>query len=168
MDEPIGSEPQPSRSRGFWRLFRGSKWVASGALIFDPEGRLLLVKSRRRQAWEYPAGGSSGRESPIDTCRREIGEEVGLHPARYRLIGVDFFHRNTPNGNLFFTFVAVVTHEQAATVKLQKLEIMEHRWVTRAEAIELVMPRIRLRLEELLAAYDSDRPVYLHTGQPAI
>jgi 8-oxo-dGTP pyrophosphatase MutT (NUDIX family) len=156
------------KSRSWFRLMHGSKWVAAGALIFDPDGKVLLVKSRLRQSWEYPAGASDGTESPIDTCRREVREEVGLSPARYRLVGIDFFHRATPNGNLFFSFAAEVSHAQAATVELQVIEIMDHRWVTRDEAAALIAPRLRSRLQELFAAYDQDKPVYLHTGEPVI
>jgi 8-oxo-dGTP diphosphatase len=156
------------KSRSWLRLMRGNKWVAAGALIFDPDGKLLLVKSRLRGSWEYPAGAADGGESPVDTCRREVREEVGLSPGRYRLIGIDFFHRATPNGNLFFTFAAEISHAQAATVERQAIEISDHRWVTRAEAVKLIAPRLQPRLKELFAAYDQDKPVYLHTGEPVI
>ena len=148
------------------RLLHGSKWVAAGALLFNPDGHILLIKNRLRDSWEYPAGASDGRESPIEACRREVGEEVGLHLDRYRLIGIDFFHRATPNGNLFFTFAAEVSYEHASAVQPQALEVAEYRWVDREAALELISPRLKPRLRELLAAYDLDKPVYLHTGEP--
>lgn len=149
------------------RLLRASKWVAAGALIFDPDGRVLLVKDRFRNAWEYPAGSSIGDESPLDTCRREIAEEVGLKIklADYQLLGVDFFRRRTYHGNLFFTFTAAVTADQAAKLKLQAIEIADARWATREEAIKLISPRLRGRFTELLAAHDAQRPVYLQAGK---
>ena len=150
------------------RLLHGSKWVAAGALLFNPDGHILLIKNRLRDSWEYPAGASDGRESPIEACRREVGEEVGLHLDRYRLIGIDFFHRATPNGNLFFTFAAEVSYEHASAVQPQALEVAEYRWVDREAALELISPRLKPRLRELLAAYDLDKPVYLHTGEPVI
>jgi 8-oxo-dGTP diphosphatase len=156
------------QSRSWLRLARGSKWVAAGGLLFNPDGHILLIKHRLRNTWEYPAGASDGRESPIETCRREVAEEVGLDIERYRLIGIDFFHRATPNGNLLFTFAAEVSYEHASSVKPQILEVAEYRWVDRSQALELIAPRLNSRLRELLAAYDSDKPVYLHTGEPVI
>jgi 8-oxo-dGTP pyrophosphatase MutT (NUDIX family) len=142
--------------------------VAAGALLFNPDGQVLLIKNRLRDSWEYPAGASDGRESPIEACRREVAEEVGLHLERYRLIGVDFFHRATPNGNLLFTFATEVSYEHASAVKPEFLEVVEYRWVDREAALELISPRLKSRLRELFAAYDHDKPVYLHTGEPVI
>lgn len=152
--------------RRIWRAFHESKWSLAGALIFDPEGRLLLIRSRQRGAWEYPAGAISGRESPLEGCRREVSEEVNLHPADFQFLGVDFFIRpGAPNGALFFTFGATVTAEQAAQVRLQALEATGFRWASRAEAHGLIEPRLAARLGHLLTAYDTGRPVLLQDGR---
>jgi 8-oxo-dGTP pyrophosphatase MutT (NUDIX family) len=148
-----------------WRVMRASKFVAAGAIIFDPEGRVLMVRHRIRGEWEYPVGASEGRESPIDCCRREVTEEVGITPTRYRLLGVDYSGRTTPNGNLVFTFGAEATAAQVQSLKLDRLELTAHRWVSREEAVAIIAPRLRDRFIELLGAYDNARPVYLHTGR---
>jgi 8-oxo-dGTP diphosphatase len=150
------------------RYFRGSKYVGAGALIFDPGGRVLMIKNRLRNSWEYPAGGANGPESPLETCMREVSEEVGLVINDYHLIAVDYWQQLTPNGNLLFTFGAQIPWEQAAQVKPQVKEVSEYRWVSRSEAVDLVPARLRARLAELFAAYDSGKPVYLHTGMPVI
>ena len=148
------------------RFLSGSKYVGAGAIIFDPDGKVLLLHNRLRRAWEYPVGGSKGPESPIETCRREVGEEAGLHIDKYRLVGIDFWQQLTPNGNLLFTFVAEISHDKAAEVKIQALEITDYRWCSRDEAIAIINPKYKARFVELLAAYDADKPVYLHTGMP--
>jgi len=153
------------RSRNIWRLLYGSKWVAAGAIIFDEDGRLLLIKHRWRREWEYPVGASDGRESPLEAARREVGEEVGLQPDNYQLLGVDFFHRRTPNGNLVFTFAATVDAHQSAGLRLDTFEATDYRWVTREEALALISPRLKHRFQELLKAYDHGTPVYLQTGR---
>jgi 8-oxo-dGTP diphosphatase len=150
------------------RYLRGSKFVGAGAIIFDPEGKILLIHNRLRGHWEYPAGGASNAESPIETCAREVAEEVGLVLTGYRLIGVDFWRRLTPNGNLLFTFAVQVIEDQDRLVKPDPLEVIAFRWVSRDEAMKLISPRLRARLAELLAAYDADKPVYLHTGMPVV
>lgn len=154
------------RGRNLWLLLYGSKWVAAGALIFDESGRILLIHHRWRKAWEYPVGTSDGLESPLEAARREVKEEVGLNLDHLKLVGVDFFHRRTPNGNLVFTFAAQVPDKAAAKVKLDRFEATEYRWVTREEAEMLISDRLKNRLHELLVAYDAGRTVYLQTGKP--
>ena len=149
-------------------LLHGSKWVAAGALIFDPDGRLLLVRHRFRRAWEYPVGMADGTESPLESAAREVAEEVGLKP-QLKFVGVDFFHRRTPNGNLVFTFAGTVDQLQIDAMELDKLELTGYRWADRAEALEIISDRHKPRLARLLQAYDEGCPVYLETGQiPAI
>ena len=52
--------------------------VAAGALIFDEQGRILLVKPGYKDGWEIPGGYVEPGESPRDACIREIQEELGL------------------------------------------------------------------------------------------
>ena len=154
------------RRRNLWALLYGSKWVAAGAIIFRADGKLLLIKHRYRGSWEYPMGMTDGAESPIETARRELFEEVGLQPENLKLVGVDFFHRRTPNGNLAITFAAQVKWAEARQLNLDPYEATDFKWVTREEALELVEPWLHRRLSQFLEAYDADRPVYLHKGIP--
>jgi 8-oxo-dGTP diphosphatase len=153
------------RGRNLWLLLYGSKWVSAGALIFDEDGRLLLIKHRWRGGWEYPVGATDGTESPLDAARREVHEEVGLSLGNYQLVGVDFFHHHTPNGNLTFTFSATVTQAEIANLKLEAFEATEHRWVTPDEAEQLISDHLKSRLVTMLAAYRSGKPVYLQSGK---
>lgn len=154
------------RRRNLWQLLYGSKWVAAGAIIFRPDGRLLLIRHRWRGQWEYPVGMTDGNESPLETAIREVQEEVGLTPTDIKMIGIDFFHRRTPNGNLVLTFAGSVTTVQAARLKIDPFEASAYHWATRDEALEMVEPWLEKRLRELFAAYDDNRPVYLHKGMP--
>jgi 8-oxo-dGTP diphosphatase len=153
------------KGRSLWRLLSGSKWVAAGALIFDDQGRVLLIRHRWRSSWEYPVGMSDGTESPLDAARREISEEVGLHPGHFRLLAVDFFHRRSPNGNLVFSFAATVSPVEAARLKLDPFEATDSRWATRAEALDLVPDWLHDRLKALFTAYDAGQCFYLEDGQ---
>jgi 8-oxo-dGTP pyrophosphatase MutT (NUDIX family) len=90
----------------------GMKRMSAGGMIFDPSGKTLLIKSRLRGTWEWPAGRSEGNESPLQTCRREVCEESGLDIADFRFLGVNFQTGGmTKNGRLNFTFVAEVSAE---------------------------------------------------------
>jgi 8-oxo-dGTP diphosphatase len=155
------------RYRNLWVLLHGSKWVAAGAIIFNEDGRILLIKHRWRGDWEYPVGTTDDAESPLEAAKREVAEEVGLAPTGFRLLGVDFFRRRTPNGNLVFTFAAHVDRRQERELKLEEYEISDHRWATRQQAQELISDRLKDRFRQMLEAYDHDTTIYLQNGEPA-
>lgn len=54
--------------------------VTAGALIFNREGQILLLKHRFRagSGWGLPGGFLEAGEQPIDALRRELREELSL------------------------------------------------------------------------------------------
>ena len=53
--------------------------MGGACAIFDPEGRVLLVRhTYGRLNWELPGGGAEPGESPDETAVREVLEETGL------------------------------------------------------------------------------------------
>ncbi|WP_414169236.1 NUDIX domain-containing protein [Streptoverticillium reticulum] len=49
--------------------------TASGALFFDEEGHVLLVRPSYKPKWEIPGGYIETGESPLAACRREVSED---------------------------------------------------------------------------------------------
>src|ERR1700722_12510802 len=62
--------------------------IAAGALITDPQHRVLLVKPNYRDLWSLPGGICEFGEPPHLACEREVAEEVGLQIAAGRLLAV--------------------------------------------------------------------------------
>lgn len=61
------------------RILRPRYQVAVAAIIFDEEGRILLLKhTYRKFDWGLPAGGLEHGEKPEDAVSREFHEETGL------------------------------------------------------------------------------------------
>lgn len=52
--------------------------VSTGALIADPDGRVLVVKPNYRPTWTFPGGVLEEAEPPHEGCAREVREETGL------------------------------------------------------------------------------------------
>ncbi|QKG27172.1 NUDIX domain-containing protein [Actinomadura verrucosospora] len=65
-------------------------YLATGMLLTDPRGRVLLVKTHYRPDWGLPGGVAEDNEPPHLACAREIYEELGLDRPAGPLLAVDF------------------------------------------------------------------------------
>jgi 8-oxo-dGTP pyrophosphatase MutT (NUDIX family) len=57
-------------------------------IIFDDEGRILLVRQTVSGMWTAPGGSVDPGETPADAMVREIWEETGLYAVPVRILGV--------------------------------------------------------------------------------
>ncbi len=64
--------------------------IAAGAIITDPDGRVLLVKPNYRDHWALPGGICEFGEPPHIGCGRELAEELGLEIPVGRLLATDW------------------------------------------------------------------------------
>jgi 8-oxo-dGTP pyrophosphatase MutT (NUDIX family) len=73
------------------------------ALVFDEQGRLLLVQYAVRDMWGPPGGALDPGETPADCVVRETWEETGLYVRPLRVTGVysgERFRIRYENGDL--------------------------------------------------------------------
>ncbi len=75
------------------------------AIVFDPQGRVLLCHRRDMDIWNLPGGGVESGELPDEAVVREVREETGLEVVVERL--VDIYGK--VNDDVVFTFVCQVT-----------------------------------------------------------
>ena len=109
-----------------------------GALIFDPEGRLFLMRSHKwRGKYVVPGGHIELGERMKDALRREVKEETNLdvHDIRFlcfqEFLCDDGFWK--PRHFIFFDFAC---RTNSTDVRLND-EAQEYVWVSLEEALEL-------------------------------
>jgi 8-oxo-dGTP diphosphatase len=144
--------------------------VSAGALIFDPTGRLLILKPTYKKGWTIPGGVmEADGETPWDACRREVREECGIDVRAGRLACTDFRPaRPGRAGGIRYLFDCGRVDDAAlAAITLQPAEIAEYRLASLDTALTLLRPAIRRRVR---AATRRRRFVYLENGRqvPAI
>ena len=74
------------------RLGQSRFTVTAGAMIFDEQGRVLLLEHvfRPDSGWGIPGGFLTKREQPEEALRRELREEIGIEVEDVEM----FFVRN--------------------------------------------------------------------------
>ncbi|KAJ9150736.1 hypothetical protein NKR23_g3550 [Pleurostoma richardsiae] len=116
--------------------------VATGALLFNADGRLLIIRRASHDSmpdrWEIPGGACDNEDDTIlHGLAREVWEESGLVISSIvRCVGPD-------DGTVFFTrrglrvckFTFLATVVEATTVRLDPNEHQSYLWVTEDEFV---------------------------------
>jgi 8-oxo-dGTP diphosphatase len=124
------------------------KRMAAGCLFFDQQGLVLLVKPTYKPNWEIPGGIVELNESPLQCCRREVQEEIGLTQAIGDLLVVDYNH---PSGarteSLMFIFSGgVLAPGEIASIRLRSEELSEWKFFAPGALPPEITPTLRRRV----------------------
>ncbi|MFB7180312.1 NUDIX domain-containing protein [Streptomyces sp. NPDC056257] len=143
--------------------------VAAGVLLFDEQDRVLLVDPTYKAGWEFPGGVVEAGEAPACAGVREVAEELGLVLDRTPgLLVVDWEAPQPPGyGGLRLLFDGGrLSPEATARLRLPGPELRAWRFVTEAEAADLLPQHRHERLRWALRARERGRPLYLEAGTP--
>jgi len=114
-----------------------------------PDGwRLLILRAYKN--WDFPKGLVEPGEDPIDTAKREATEETGLADLEFPY--GDGYRDTLPyaGGKIARYYLAETSEEDIRlpiSHELGRPEHHEYRWVTFAEAEDLLPPRLALVLD---------------------
>ncbi|HUA30019.1 MAG TPA: NUDIX hydrolase [Streptosporangiaceae bacterium] len=139
--------------------------ASAGALIFDPGGRLLILKPTYKSGWTIPGGVmEADGETPWEACRREVREECGLEVGGGRLVCVDFRRPRPgrPGGVRFLFDCGAVDRATLDALVVQPEEISEHSLEPLPAALAMLRGPIRRRVR---AACRAKGLVYLEDGR---
>jgi len=150
--------------------------ASSGALIFDDDRRLLILKPTYKKGWTIPGGVmEADGETPWEACQREVHEETGLRVEQARLACVDFRRprparpdrAERPGGMRFLFDCGIVGAAGLGSLRLQEEEIAESRLLPLPAALALLSKPVRRRVRATTRALGRGTGVvYLEDGRP--
>lgn len=134
---------------------------ASGAIIYNSEGKILLQKQPYRPEWHIPGGMLETKETPKQAVQREVKEECGITITHARLFCVDIIITE-PFDRIHFLFdCGIISNEEIGKIVLDPEEVTEIGFFTFDEAIKIVSPRLARRLDSSRKALETGGVVYL-------
>lgn len=144
-----------------------TKRLAACVLLFDDDGRLLVLETTYRPEWLVPGGIVERDESPWEGARRETREEIGLDLDQLEFAAMDWRSSDDEyDDSLHFVFHGgVLSADQKAAIRADGVEIASYRFVERDEAENLLEPHLCKRV---MASWDrhadTSRPLILNRG----
>jgi 8-oxo-dGTP diphosphatase len=143
-----------------------TKYMSAGALFFDQQGGLLIVKPTYKDGWEIPGGIVERDESPKQACAREIREEIGLEVAPGQLLVVDYKSRQEDRSDSlqFVFFGGVLPPDVIQAIQLQASELSAYQFTAPELAFDLLRETLARRVAASLRALTERRTFMLHDG----
>lgn len=141
--------------------------VAAGVMLWDEEGRVLLVRPSYKPGWDVPGGYVEPGESPRQACAREIREELGVEAPIGPLLVVDWAPHPAEGDKILFVFDGgLLPREDRARIHLDPVELTEYRFVELADVGDLLIPRLARRLLSAASSRLRGAAVYVEHGLP--
>lgn len=135
--------------------------AASGVIITNESGEVLMVASPYRPDLVLPGGIVEPNESPAATAEREVREETGLIVRVSRLLVVEHLPAGTDRPSaLRFVFDGPSVSGNTV-LHAQDDEVSQLLWLPQAEAVARHAGRGRRRLALALQARAHDSGLYL-------
>jgi 8-oxo-dGTP pyrophosphatase MutT (NUDIX family) len=131
-------------------------------LVFDDQGRVLLLRHREGDQWTTPGGMVEPHESPADAAVREMWEETGLLVELTRLVGVfggPLWSQTYANGDRVSWVAAVFAARPiGGQLRADGDEALELRYVAQSELARLpckphILPVLEVAFQGAPAAY---------------
>ena len=142
------------------------KRMASGALITNAEGQILLVKPTYRPEWLIPGGIIEAHESPATTCQREVQEELGLKLPIGRILCIEYQSQSPRGESIQCIFDGgIISEHHLAQLRLPPDELSEAGCFAPTAAYELVNLAMAIRLQQALLARQTNITIYLEDGK---
>lgn len=124
------------------------KRMSAGVLLYDAEGRVLLVEPSYKPHWDIPGGTVDAEEAPWATASREVREELGWTRPIGRLLVIDYVptDEQMPEGMAFIMDGGTVTQQEIEQLRITDPEIVSIALLPLEDALAKVSPVLAKRL----------------------
>ncbi len=141
--------------------------LASGALIRNRADEVLIVNPTYREGWLIPGGVVDRDESPMECCRREIREEIGLDLPLSRLLCLEYLPRREfkPEAIHFIFDGGLLDDEKIRNIRLPEVELSEYRFCPPGVACDLLDSDLAVRFRAAWGALNSPQTAFLERGR---
>jgi len=132
--------------------------VTVGGLIFDGEGRVLMVRTHKwSNLWGIPGGKIKWGEPSEDALRRELKEETNLEVSDIRFVLIqDCIHSREFYRDAHFVLLNYTCRAHAPGQVVLNEEAQEFQWLKPVEAKRLALNRpTQVLIDAVLARSDS-------------
>ena len=130
---------------------------ASGALIRNSVGEILIVKPTYREDWLLPGGVIEAGELPMEACKRECKEELSVDVYVSKLLC--FEYRKATEGQAETTRFIFACGTALEEIRLQEGELSDYRLTSLKNAMSLVDTLTARRLQRI----QEGKPVYFES-----
>lgn len=149
-----------------WYSTLPKKRSAAGAMLFNEQGDMLIVKPNYRDHWLLPGGVIDDNESPRTAVIREIQEEIGLTVSNVTMRCMDYTCAEAAGESYQFIFDGgMLSQEMVDQIILQQEELDEFVFLPKEQALPRLSVGIQQRLHAVFSA-DNNAFVYLEMGAP--
>lgn len=117
------------------------KVFAAVKAIIIKDNKFLIIKEiiNNKPIWDLPGGKIEYGETPYDTLRREIKEEIGLEIKKYQLCGLYWFFKVADKKQVICsTFLCKPKNNKVDLSKnpAKDENILEYKWVSKKEFLK--------------------------------
>lgn len=142
------------------------KRLIAHTLLLDAAGRVALCETSFKPDWELPGGIVEPGESPLDGCRREVVEELGIDVVLDRVLVLDWLKPYLGWDDALEVIYGAppLSAEQVEAVRADGREILAVHWLDLDAALARVAPFAVGRLRAAWAAAHDGRTRYLEGG----
>ena len=135
--------------------------VTVGGLIFDSNGRVLMVRTHKwSNLWGIPGGKIKWGETAVDALRREIAEETALEIKDIEFVMVqDCIHSKEFYRDAHFVLLNYTCRTAGEAVVTLNDEAREFQWTTLEQALQLT---VNQPTRKLLMALETMRSQQAH------
>ncbi len=139
------------------------KWMGAGVLFFDNDNKFLIVKPVYGETWEIPGGNIEEGESPFNSLKREVNEELGIEINEMQVLSVEYRANIDDKGDRvqFIFNGGILTQSQIDALKLPADELSEYKFVTLEEGLRLLGKLLNERVSAAFQAHSENRIIYL-------